>query len=63
VDRTELKGSYAIVLDLSREEVRTDAAGPALIATVERFGLKLESGKMPIETIVVDHLEKTPTGN
>jgi len=32
-------------------------------AAVQQLGLKLESRKAPIELIVVDHLEKTPTEN
>jgi uncharacterized protein (TIGR03435 family) len=37
--------------------------GSALFAAVEKLGLKLEGRKAPVETIVVDHLEKTPTDN
>jgi uncharacterized protein (TIGR03435 family) len=40
-----------------------DRFGEALFATIEKAGLKLEKSKAPVETIVVDHLEKTPTGN
>ena len=42
---------------------RTDAYGEALFAAIERAGLKLEKTKASVETIVVDHLEKTPTEN
>jgi uncharacterized protein (TIGR03435 family) len=37
--------------------------GSAIFAAIERLGLKLDSRKAPVETIVVDHLEKTPTEN
>jgi len=40
-----------------------DTFGEGLIASIERGGLKLEARRAPVETIVVDHLEKTPTGN
>jgi uncharacterized protein (TIGR03435 family) len=30
---------------------------------IEAAGLKLEASKVPKETIIVDHLEKTPTEN
>ncbi len=40
-----------------------DTFGEGLIAAIERGGLKLEARRAPVETIVVDHLEKTPTGN
>jgi uncharacterized protein (TIGR03435 family) len=35
----------------------------ALIGALDKIGLKLDSRKMPVETIVVDHIEKTPTDN
>ena len=40
-----------------------DVSGSAVFKAVERLGLKLESRKMPIEMIVVDHVEKAPTEN
>jgi uncharacterized protein (TIGR03435 family) len=47
-----------------------DGAGPpddpmrdTLFTAIDKVGLKLESRKAPVEMIVVDHLEKTPTEN
>jgi uncharacterized protein (TIGR03435 family) len=40
-----------------------DAFGDALLTAIEKAGLKLESRKAPVEMVVVDHLEKTPTAN
>lgn len=37
--------------------------GSAIFAAMEKLGLKLDARKAPVETIVVDHLEKTPTEN
>jgi uncharacterized protein (TIGR03435 family) len=37
--------------------------GTSVFESVQKLGLKLEPGKGPLETIVVDHLEKTPTEN
>jgi uncharacterized protein (TIGR03435 family) len=39
------------------------AEGIPVFGAVEKLGLKLESRKLPVETIVIDHLEKAPTDN
>jgi len=36
---------------------------PAIFASVQKLGLKLELGKAKTEQLVVDHVEKTPTAN
>ncbi len=35
----------------------------AVIGALDKIGIKMDSRKMPVETIVVDHVEKTPTEN
>jgi uncharacterized protein (TIGR03435 family) len=41
-----------------------DTAGPSLFTAVqEQLGLKLESRKAPVDLLVIDHIEKTPTEN
>jgi uncharacterized protein (TIGR03435 family) len=40
-----------------------DVFGDALFQALEKAGLKLEKSKAPVATIIVDHLEKTPTEN
>jgi uncharacterized protein (TIGR03435 family) len=38
--------------------------GPSLLTAVqEQIGLKLESKKGPVDTLVIDHAEKVPTEN
>ncbi len=41
----------------------SDPSGNVVAASVEKLGLKLQARKSSVETIVVDHLEKTPTDN
>jgi uncharacterized protein (TIGR03435 family) len=38
-------------------------AGSTVYASVEKLGLKLEPRKTPMEQLIVDHAEKTPTEN
>lgn len=38
-------------------------AGLSVTSSLEKLGLKLESGKAVIEQLIVDHAEKTPTEN
>ena len=37
--------------------------GNAVFAAMEKLGLKLDARKAPVDTIVVDHIEKMPTDN
>ena len=41
----------------------SDPTGGAIFQAVQQLGLKLESRKVPVETLVIDHIEKTPTEN
>jgi uncharacterized protein (TIGR03435 family) len=38
-------------------------SGSSVFSSVQQMGLKLEPRKAPIETIIIDHLEKVPTEN
>ncbi len=40
-----------------------DLFGEGLLTAIEKAGLKLESRRAPLETIAVDRIEKTPSGN
>jgi len=78
VDQTGLKGSYDFKLDwtpTARPTVAPPAddtpatalpeeAGPTIFDAVQlQLGLKLESKKLPLPIIVVDHVERVPTEN
>jgi uncharacterized protein (TIGR03435 family) len=41
----------------------SEPVGASLITSVQKLGLKLEAQQAPIETIVVDHLERNPREN
>ena len=76
-DATALNGKYDFVLSWSFGEEtaaivpgespgasRVDAYRPALIHSVQsQLGLKLERKKAPVDILVVDRVERTPTAN
>jgi uncharacterized protein (TIGR03435 family) len=41
----------------------SDPSGGAIFRAVQQLGLRLDSRKAPVETLIVDHIEKTPTEN
>jgi uncharacterized protein (TIGR03435 family) len=44
-------------------EASDPGGGSSVFASVKKLGLKLEPRKAPVEQLVVDHVEKTPTEN
>jgi uncharacterized protein (TIGR03435 family) len=77
VDMTGLGGRYSLVLEVSlsdlspthrqnSEDPKSDLEETALRAFnsgLTKLGLRLERRKGPIETVVVDHVERTPAEN
>jgi uncharacterized protein (TIGR03435 family) len=79
VDMTGISGTYDFSLEYSWDELRSlvrtssggatelpanpDAPGNSIFTSVAAFGLKLEPRKAPIEVLVVDRIERTPTEN
>ena len=62
-DRTGIAGDYEIKLSFAPNDA-TDSTLPSLFTAVqEQLGLKLESAKVPVEMLVIDHVEKVPTEN
>jgi uncharacterized protein (TIGR03435 family) len=44
-------------------DAASDPTESSIFASVQQMGLKLEPRKLPVELIVIDHLEKTPSEN
>ena len=69
VDETRLEGVFAVQLDFVPNNllVRSEGGGdlaPALPdALLQQLGLKLESRKRQIETLVIAQIDKVPTAN
>ncbi len=73
-DQTGLKGAYDIKLEWSPIEENAaanpdaapppDNAGPTIFTALqEQLGLRLQAEKLPVEILVIDHIERTPTEN
>ena len=73
IDQTGLTGRYDYLLDINAyvtDEMRNQSNGPpidapSIIASAlqAQLGLKAEAKKMPVEALVIDRIEKTPTEN
>jgi uncharacterized protein (TIGR03435 family) len=61
LDNTGLTGIYDIALSLSGGP-DGDFAGN-LEASVRALGLRLELRRMPVETLVISHVDRVPTAN
>jgi uncharacterized protein (TIGR03435 family) len=65
VDATGLTGNYELTLRFAPQPspgVRADNAPSVFTALQEQLGLKLEPARAPLQTLVVDHIER-PTEN
>ncbi len=72
IDKTGISGRFNLLVKFSREGTElgstfngpplpaADPTGPPSIFTAiqEQLGLKLESGRGPVDMLVVDHIEK-----
>jgi uncharacterized protein (TIGR03435 family) len=69
LDMTGLTGLYDFTVDTSGlgfngNSPANPSAGPSIFTAVEEdLGLKLEARKAPIDTLVIDHVERVPTEN
>jgi uncharacterized protein (TIGR03435 family) len=57
LDRTGLEGTYDFKFEYTPDEAQPDVVS-SILFSVQQLGLKLESGKGPAETIVVDRVER-----
>jgi uncharacterized protein (TIGR03435 family) len=67
-DKTALTGAYDVQIEfapdpslagLPRFHSPADPAGPTIFSALqEQLGLRLESGKGPVEVFVIDHVER-----
>jgi uncharacterized protein (TIGR03435 family) len=62
VNETGLSGNYEIAIDYAPEAVADSSLPSIFTALQERLGLKLDARTVPVEMIVIDHVEH-PTEN
>jgi uncharacterized protein (TIGR03435 family) len=67
LNATGLKGKYDFEAYWSYAAMRPDPppdAGPSIFAALqEELGLKLQSDKIPVQTLIIDRIDKMPTEN
>ena len=58
IDHSGIDGDFDLKLEWSPEQI-SDTSGPSIFTALqEQLGLRLESGKGPVEMIVIDSIEK-----
>jgi uncharacterized protein (TIGR03435 family) len=64
IDKTGLTGAYDFKLDYSNRVPGADSTAPDFLVAIEQqLGLKFEKTKLPVDVLVIDHIDKTPTDN
>ena len=61
VDQTGLSGAFDFRYENPSDDKESNDVG-TVFGSLERLGLKLVSGKIPVETLVIDHIER-PSAN
>jgi uncharacterized protein (TIGR03435 family) len=62
-DKTGAAGKYEVMLRFAREDDPESTLPSIFTALQEEMGIKLVLAKVPVEMVVMDHLERRPTEN
>jgi uncharacterized protein (TIGR03435 family) len=62
-DKTGLAAAYDLKLEWTPDENASDVLPTLFTALQEQLGLRLETQKVSVDVVIVDHIEKTPTAN
>lgn len=63
VNNTGIEGMYDFDLRFAPMEANDSSLPSLFTALEEQFGLRLQSQKVPVNMLVIDHVDKTPTEN
>jgi uncharacterized protein (TIGR03435 family) len=63
VDKTGTEGKYDFTLSFARLDDPDSTLPSFFTALQEQLGLKLEPAKVPLDLVVIDHVERIPTEN
>jgi uncharacterized protein (TIGR03435 family) len=63
VNKTGIQGNYDIKLDYAADGDTNSNLPSIFTALQEQLGLKLDSQKVPVQMLIIDHIDKTPTEN
>ena len=63
IDKTGIAGKYDIKVHYAPADDPKSDLPDLFTAVQEQLGLKLESQKVPVDYLVIDHVERTPTEN
>ena len=63
VNETGIQGNFEINLKFAPDESADSSLPSVFTAVQEQLGLKLERAKVPVDMIVVDHIDREPTEN
>jgi uncharacterized protein (TIGR03435 family) len=59
LNQTGLTGDYNFQVDFEPERHDSSGVKPSLFTALQdQLGLKLESRKMPVEMLIIDHIER-----
>jgi len=63
IPRDPARGLAECIQAANEQAAGTGGNIAMLFQAVQKLGLRLQQGRAPIDTVIVDHLEKTPTEN
>jgi len=59
IDRTEFTGRFDFSIEFAFDPLKADGNVPPLLTVLQdELGLKVDSGKAPVEVLVIDHVER-----